>query len=160
MKRLVLVVALFFCANACIAAVPPDLAGVVLKSQLSKLEGGDAFVFCISIDGKDPDEKTLKLIREMPRDVVAGSECTWLLDVSKGSYQNSTGRKAMLVDVFNYRATGEVEFEARHHGKWTVMKTLKVRKEPSGWKVVGTLKHLEARAEQMLPSDALKTTRA
>ena len=50
----------------------------------------------------------------------------------------------MLVNVFGYKRRGEIEFEARHSGRFATMKTLQVRRESSGWRIVATLKFMMA----------------
>ena len=86
--------------NGCTASVPSEVAAVVLRDQLRQVEAIDEFVACVSVDGNDADERTLELLRTVHRDVVPGSECEWVLDVSKGSVHKPSGRKAMLVNVF------------------------------------------------------------
>ena len=133
----------------CQASIPRDLARAVLLEELPQLDGVRAgFILCVSVESVDLDAETLAMLRKVYPDVVRGSECQWRMDTSKGSFHIASGRPAMLVNVFGYKRNGEIEFEARHHGKWATMKILRVRQEASGWRVVATLEHMMALAEQ------------
>jgi hypothetical protein len=144
--------------SACQVSIPRDLARAVLLEELGQLDGVRAgFVLCVSVDSVDADAGTLALLRKVYPDVVRGSECQWMMDTSKGSFHRTSGRPAMLVNVFGYKRSGEIEFEARHHGKWGTMKTLQVRHESSGWRVVATLNFMMAAAEQSHAGDARYT---
>ena len=136
----------------CQASTPNDLAQTVLMEEIGQLDGVRmGFVPCLSVDSIDIDAQTLESLRRVYPNVVPGSECQW--DMS-GSFHKASGRKAMLVNVFGYKRSGEIELEARHHGKFGTMKTLQVRRESSGWIIVATLKFMMAHAEQGHAGDA------
>jgi hypothetical protein len=138
--------------SACEASIPDDLARTVLLEEIGQLDGVRAgFVPCLSVDSMDVDASTLEAVRKVYPDVVPGSECQWL---KSGSVHKASGRKAMLVNVFGYKRSGEIEFEARHHMKWATMKTLQVRRESSGWRIVATLKFMMAHVEHDNAADA------
>lgn len=138
--------------SGCHASTPNDLAQVVLMEEIGQLDGVRmGFVPCISVDSLDVDARILESLRKVYPNVVPGSECHW--DIG-GSIHRPSGRKAMLVNVFGYKRSGEIELEARHHGKFGTMKTLQVRRESAGWRIVATLKFMMAHADQSHAGDA------
>lgn len=138
--------------SGCHASTPNDLAQAVLMEEIGQLDGVRmGFIPCVSVDSRDIDSRALESLRKVYPNVVPGSECQW---DRGGSIHKTSGHKAMLVNVFGYKRIGEIEFEARHHGRFGTMKTLQVRRESSGWRIVATLKFLMANAELSHAGDA------
>jgi hypothetical protein len=129
--------------GACQPRTPDDLALTVLLEEIGQLDGVVmGFIPCISIDSADADASALITLRKRYPEVVRGSECQYAMD---GAFHKTSHRKAILVNVFGYKRSGEIELEARHAGKFGTSKTLQVRREPSGWKIVRTLRFEMAR---------------
>lgn len=139
----------------CTTGVPDDLALTVLLEELPKEEGiaHEGFLPCVAVEDRDADAKLLRALHDARIEAVPASECQWVMDGS-GSYHRATKRKATLVNVHGYKRAGTIEFEARHHGKYGSMKTLEVARGPSGWKIVKTLRHMLADAQQFHAGDA------
>lgn len=140
--------------SACTAGVPDDLARAVLVHELPSIDGiaNEGFLACVAVESHDVDTETLAALRAVHVEAVPASECQWVMD-GRGSYHRASKRKAMLVNVFGYERAGTIELEARHHGKYATMRTLKVAHESSGWKVVRTLQETMAKAEQSHAGD-------
>lgn len=130
-----------FSLSGCGTRTPHSLAQVVLKEQIADADDGLAeFVLCITVDSKDADSALLASLQDANKTVVPGSECVWVMDPSKGSYHRPSRRKAMLLDVSMLPSRQEVEYEARHSGKWGTFRTLQVTEEQGHWKVIKMLK--------------------
>lgn len=128
--------------GACQPRTPDDLALTVLMEEMGQLDGvAMGFIPCISIDSVDADAATLAALRKKYPNVVPGSECQYEMS---GAFHKATKREALLVNVFGYKRSGEIELEAMHAGKFGTMKTLKVKRGPSGWKIEATLRFMMA----------------
>jgi len=136
-SRITLLVLAIVLLGACSSATPDALAQTVLKQQLADIDA--SFVLCIAVDSKDPDSVLLASLHEPDRVIVPASECVWVMG-AEGSYHQPSGKKAMLVNVAADRSRGEVQYEARYHGKWATYRTLKVSEEQGHWRVIEVLK--------------------
>jgi hypothetical protein len=128
--------------GGCSTTTPDSLAELVLREMMDEIPSD--FVACVSIDGLDADETLLRTLRGSTRVVVPASECVWVLDANKGSYEKASGRKAMLINARVNLARDEVEYIARHHGRWATMITLRVKEEQGRWKIMEVIKYEEA----------------
>ena len=127
---------------ACSAGMPTELAEVAILEEMEGIPKD--FVSCISVNGKDADPDLLSRLSKTGRSFVAASECTYVMDVSKGSYHQSTGSKAILIDVESNITFSEVKYVSRHNGKWGVRVTLKVKQGDGKWRVVEAVNRIES----------------
>lgn len=85
-----------------------------------------------------------KRLSNTGRSFVPASECTYVMDVSKGSYHQGTGREAILIDVESSITRSEVKYVSRHNGRWGVRVTLRVKQDDGKWRVVQPVNRIEA----------------
>lgn len=124
--------------SACQPRTPDGLALTVLLEEIGQLDGVVmGFIPCVSIDSVDADATALATLRKKYPEVVPASECQYEMS---GAFHKTSHRRAMLVNVFGYKQSGEIELEARHAGRFGTSKTLQVKRAPSGWKIVATLR--------------------
>ena len=140
--RLALALAAAFVLPACSAGMPAELAEVAILEEMNGIPKD--FVSCVSVNGKDADPDLLNRLSKTDRSFVPASECTYVMDVSKGSYHQGTGRKAILIDVESNITRSEVKYVSRHNGKWGVRVTLRVKQDDGKWRVVEAVNRIEA----------------
>ncbi|TZF88502.1 hypothetical protein [Cognatilysobacter lacus] len=125
-----------------VSATPPALAVAVLQKELGEI---DMPVACLAVDRRDAPLRVRAGLRTPPSlTVVAASDCQRIPDEERGSVHRGSGRKAMMVDLENFRASspdaGSIEYTAYHHRMWAKYKTLEVKRIGGQWRVTRALK--------------------
>ena len=125
---------------------PVELVRTLFQSEAAAL-AKDGFV-CVQVNGVDPPPALLKTLAGGDARVVAGSACTKVMDVDKGSFHTSTHKRAYFFDVHDFvsdsESHGEIKMTIYHHGLWAIMKAYEVSKREGAWIVLRTKEHMEA----------------
>jgi len=122
-------------AGPSIAVTPDDVAATALRHETSRHDG--AMVLCLQVDRHDPVAAVLAAAQGPGLTVVAGSQCELVMDTKSGSRHRASGRKALFIDVWGYRAGADgfvyVEVTYYHHGLWGGTRTLALRRISGTW---------------------------
>jgi len=122
--------------------MPRELAALVVRSEYP--ESGKYFelpanaAICISVDGRDADEKLLASLRGLATSVVPLSRCVYVADPRDGSYEIGSRRPAVLIKVVML-GPDQVQYSSYRHLKWGTNVILKVHKAGEAWRIDSVL---------------------
>lgn len=129
--------ALSIALPACSAGTPVDLAKLAILAEMRDAPGDS--VLCISVDRADASPQLLGALAKAGRKFVPASECVYVMDTNRGSYHRPSGQSATLIDVTANASRTEVKYVSKHHGKWGMGVTLKVKQIDGHWRIVDTV---------------------
>jgi hypothetical protein len=134
-----LVNVLLLAASGCARNTPPDLAELVIRQEYSGmgqyLEMPSNAAACISVDGRDANEKLLAELRDIAASVVPSSSCLESKNLRDGRSERGTGRKAIRVEVVRL-GRERVQYLGYRDVRSAMRVILKVREENGAWRIV------------------------
>jgi hypothetical protein len=117
--------------------VPAYIQELVFRKELATASDKD--VYCLSVDGHDPEPQVLSLVQRKDISIVAASECVAASDILRGSYRRSNYQAATFISIGQYKvvndSTGSLTVEFYHDGLDASGGTLLLRKTGDGWQV-------------------------
>lgn len=112
---------------------PEDLAELAIRAEMR--DAPDDSVLCISVDKADAAPQLLHALAKTGRKFVPASECVYVMDTNRGSYHRPSNQSATLIDVTANVSKTEVKYVSKHHGKWGMGVTLKVKQIDGQWRI-------------------------